>query len=69
MRPHVEAEGGVGRKPFGVHGFEYRGEDVDVVVHLEIGLGVMSTQDTPDVLHDPAFERDREREEQRVERR
>ena len=45
------------------------GSGVEVVVDLDVGLGVGGAQDPTDVLHDPPLEREWEREEQRVERR
>ena len=61
----VEAERRVGGEAFAVHLAEH-GAGVEVVVDLDVGLGVGGAQDAPDVLHDTAFEREREREEQRV---
>ena len=43
------------------------GARVEVVVDLDVGLDVVGAQDPSEVLHDPALEREREREEQGVE--
>ena len=50
-----------------MHGFENRGERVDVVVDFEIVFVVVCSQDATDVLHDAPLERQREGKEQRVE--
>lgn len=65
----VEPECRVRGAAFVVHAGEHRNPSVDVVVHLDAGLGICWPEDSTDVLDDAALEPDWEREEQRVERR
>lgn len=63
----VEAEACVRGKALGVHAVEDGDASVDVVVELDVMLSLMRAQESSDVLDDPALERQREGEEQRVE--
>ncbi len=65
----VEAEARIGRESPTVHASQDGHTAVNVVVDLHARLALDGAQDPADVLDESTLERDREREEQRVEGR
>lgn len=63
----VEAEARVRGEALGVHAVEDRDPGVDVVVELDVVFSLVGAQESPDVLHDSALERQGESEKQGVE--
>ena len=63
----VEAEARVRGEALGVHAVEDWDPGVDVVVELDVVFSLVGAQESPDVLHDPALERQGESEKQGVE--